>query len=113
MNLSDITLIVIERLHKQKKLKLQLFRKSSLSSHCSGSENVGTGLDNNASASVRLILLSAAVSLKVVQPRIPGTATHARVQPRVRCSTVYRTMMIELYFRFGLGITLGLRLRLG
>ena len=43
----------------------------------------------------------------------PGTATHARVQPRVRCSTVYRTMMIELYFRLGLGITLGLRLGLG
>ena len=55
----------------------------------------------------------AAVSLKVVQPRIPGTATHARAQPRVRCSTVYRTMMIELYFRLGLGITLGLGLGLG
>ena len=53
-----------------------------------------------------------AVSLKVVLPRPPGTTTHVGVQPRVRCSTAYWTTMIELYFRLGLGIRFGLRLRL-
>ena len=45
------------------------------------------------------------VSLKVVLPGIPGTTTNARVQSRVGCSTVYRTMIIESLG--SLGVPLG------